>query len=378
MRIGVLFHGAPIFYHGFAMRLLDTLNELGSVKSIVSGPISRTACLDSLLHQGVEISSKKPSEVMKKMEGSVDLIILATYSKSPQSGYAYGWMILERSNVERQIEASNNTLVKWRDCEEVVKFLSGKLGCDVIEPPAGYERPVWTDGSRTYKRVLAVRPGEFIVINGFVVGKAKSDDVVIVLENGRIMEISGVDIKEHGLEKFEKRYPIISPFNMKIYSFDILYEKISDNLNMVLVEEKGEGTAYVDHSGYEIYAIACSCEGAISIGDDTTLITNDILARFKKPVLGVVDLDFDGIINNINVVPESEIIITKNDDKAGELIFREVFKGRNYINLSFDEAKEKVIRLLEVNNLLIKRGFSVNILREKGYSVITVGSWNRS
>ena len=61
------------------------------------------------------------------------------------------------------------------------------------------------------RKLSGVFPGENILVNGIVIGKAFSSEVSLVSENGFIVKIEGGEIKEHGLEKlhnYEKRDPV--------------------------------------------------------------------------------------------------------------------------------------------------------------------------
>ncbi len=64
---------------------------------------------------------------------------------------------------------------------------------------------------RIVRKLAGVFPGEKILVNGIVIGKALSSEISIVSKNGFIVAIKGGEIKEHGLEKlhnYEKRAPI--------------------------------------------------------------------------------------------------------------------------------------------------------------------------
>lgn len=60
--------------------------------------------------------------------------------------------------------------------------------------------------------LAGIFPGEKILVNGIVIGKALSSEIRIVSENGFIVAIRGGEIKEHGLEKlhyYDNRDPMI-------------------------------------------------------------------------------------------------------------------------------------------------------------------------
>ncbi len=355
MKIYVLFHGPEIFYSGVAVKLLESLSKLGSVRGIVTGTMTRTAALDEYLDNRVEVWEKTPSSCLRDMEGEADLIVISSYAKNPESGYAYAWRLVEKSGVKKplvQVEASNGTVIPWSGGKEVAEFLARELNFSV-KMPAHFEKTLWREGSRVYRRVLAVNPGEFLLINGFLVGRVKGNEVVLVAENGRLVELIGVDVKEHGLEKLTRRYPFLDLEGAKVDTLSLLRKSKKE---APVRGNRGVGVAFIDHSGYDIYHFAGSCEGAVCVGDDTTLVASDILYRFDTPVLGIVDRDCDLILEHVNVHPESELLITRHDDKAGELIFKRLFRERSFLKeLSFQEVKERAAELLERAGLLVRR-----------------------
>ncbi|HDI46269.1 MAG TPA: DUF2117 domain-containing protein [Candidatus Methanomethylia archaeon] len=355
MKIYVLFHGPEIFYSGVAAKLLEALGRLGSVRGVVTDTMTRTAALDEYLDDRVEVWEKTPSSCLKDMEGEADLLVIASYAKMPESGYAYAWRLVEKSRVKKplvQVEASNGTVIPWSNGREVAEYLARELNF-TLKMPTQFERTLWREGSRVYRRVLAVNPGEFLLINGFLVGRVKGDEVILVEENGRLVELIGVDVKEHGLEKLMKRYPTLNLEEAKVDTLSLLRKSKRE---APVRGSRGVGVAFIDHSGYDIYHFAGRCEGAVCVGDDTTLVASDILYRFNTPVLGIVDKDCDLILEHVNVHPESELLITRHDDEAGELIFKQLFRERSFSKeLSFQEVKERAAELLKRADLLIRR-----------------------
>ncbi len=60
------------------------------------------------------------------------------------------------------------------------------------------------DETTVYRKIAGVSPDENIFLNGIVVGKSTSSDVILVAESGILTDIIGGKIKEHGVEKLGK------------------------------------------------------------------------------------------------------------------------------------------------------------------------------
>ncbi len=350
MKICLLVHGAEAFYSGEVVRIAEKLKNLGDIKIFVAGAISRTAAIDEKIK--IEFWKGLPSTLLKSSEGEFDVFVLVTHSKSALSGYVYAKTILERSKIEKpvlQLEISNKTATIWNsknfDFREVLELLR----FETVDPNIDVKN-FWREGCREYRRVLAIEKGELLLIDGLVVGRVKGDDVLIVVENGRIVEIRGLELKRHGIEKLMKKHEKIDLERIKVCSLRSFELK-----SVEAAKANGFGVAFIDHSGYEVYDFAENCEGIVCVGDDTTFITSEILFRFGKPVLGIVDGDRDIIVNKKNVHPLSEVFVTKHDDLAGEIVFKRVFCERNYVQQSFEEIRDRIVELLKSSGLLIQR-----------------------
>ena len=55
--------------------------------------------------------------------------------------------------------------------------------------------------------------------------------------------------------------------------------------------------AFLDHAGEDVYAFK-DASAVITIGDDTTLISSDILYRFNVPIIGITDGDLDKVVES--------------------------------------------------------------------------------
>lgn len=346
MKICALIHGADSFYSGAISKLIEKLKEFGELELFVTGTMARTASLDTNLP--VKVWHGQPSELLKQAEKEFDVILIVSYSKSPESGYSFGEIVFRRSGVNKpvlQFELSNNTAILWNRNSHPI---ADKIGFRSVHPESRIL--TWKEGNREYRKVSAVEVGELLLINGIVVGRIKDRDVIVVAENGEIVDLIGVEVKKHGLEKLKRRNPRIELEKIKICSLR-RFKAVEGSIR----QSKGFGVAFVDHAGAEIYRFAGKCGSAVCIGDDTTAVASEILSRFDTPVLGIVDGDRDFVLYPATIHPDSEVLITKHDDLAGAIIFEEVFKGREMLFEEFNWVKRKIEEVLESKSLLISK-----------------------
>jgi Uncharacterized protein conserved in archaea len=358
LRIGIFFHGPKIFDAGFAERVIESLKDLGEVQTAINGTMGITACFDSFLEKEVQIEECKSSVCLSKLSEKNDLLVVVTYSKSPESGYAYCWHVIKRANVLDkpviQIELSEMTLIPWtKNSGEIVKSFAKELSLNVKNPP-DFGKVLWREGEKIFRKVLAVSPGDYLLINGMTAGKAISKDVTIVglaSAKGKIVEVRGVDLKDEASRKLDDMK--IDVREAKLDTTKCLRDYKEARVLKVKEEVEGAGMAFVDHAGYDVYKIIKGCEGVVSVGDDTTTVVSDIAFRFDVPVIGIVDNDRDRILPTVHVHKRSELFIVEEDDEAGEKIFDEIFKRKKKIDIPFDDIKEKIAEIVE--DVLIER-----------------------
>ncbi|MCS7130588.1 MAG: DUF2117 domain-containing protein [Archaeoglobaceae archaeon] len=346
MRICLLIHGVEAFYSGSISKLIENLKPFGEIEAFVTGTMARTASLD--VDFEVKIWDGTPSELFKEMEKDFDLFLILSCSKSPESGYEFGRIVFERCAIKKpliQLELSNCTAVLWNGFCSIAEG----LGFEIVEPKS-LEKRIWIENGKLYRRISAVEPGEFLLIGGIVVGKVKEKEVLLIAENGKLVELKGVEVKEHGLEKLKRFYPTIELEKIKICTLRSFKSK-----ETALKGKKGSGVAFIDHSSDKIFKFAGKCEGAVCIGDDTTAIASEILFRFDTPVLGIVDGDRDFLLDLKNIHPSSEILITEHDDLAGKIVFEELFKGKEILMENFEEVKDRIVELLRLKHMLSSR-----------------------
>lgn len=216
------------------------------------------------------------------------------------------------------------------------------------------------------RKISGVLPGEKILVNGIVIGKAFSSKVSIVSENGFIVAIEGGEIKEHGLEKlhnYEKRDPVDLEkawvksgdlrrgnfFPLKARKLNVHGRRLS------LSSRPAAGRViFIDHAAEDTFELAGGAAGgaklAVTVGDDTTAIAGDILSRLGIPILGITDGDCDKLTCRTEIFPGSIVLrlAAGNDDILGKKLKQELLRGENSAVLKdICSFKEDVMKLAE-------------------------------
>ncbi|MBQ6813407.1 MAG: DUF2117 domain-containing protein [Methanobrevibacter sp.] len=221
----------------------------------------------------------------------------------------------------------------------------------------------------TYRKIHGASPDENIFLNGIVVGYARSEEVIIIAEDGLIIDILGGEIKDHGVEK-------LGPVNLKnVIVKTGLLRKSEDVTPRILEKEKvyvedsernlySNGVSdddssfrvgFVDHAAYDIYRFK-DFDLVITIGDDTTLVASDILYRFNIPIIGITDGDLDKVVEKGFVNEKSSIIEVAPgfDDIVGHNILDEIFESNQILEIPYNEEYDSVEEFKAVMMAIIK------------------------
>ncbi|ADG14022.1 conserved hypothetical protein [Methanocaldococcus infernus ME] len=345
MKIGVVIHGPTIIDSGWAEKIIKMLKKLGEVKAKLGGTMGRVAVIDNNLENLIDISEKiMPSESLKRLSEEADILFLLNYGKSKETGHTFGKIVVSRANIKKpviQIERPgerDGSIIVWNYSEElnnILEFLKEHLNLN-IEKCSSKGLEVWEENNKVFRKVHGVSPGETILVNGVVVGRAKEREVILVAEDGKIIDIIGGELKEEGVERLKN-----VDLNKAIIKTGILRKKAN---KLRVKEGKDEGyVSIIDHAGED--CIEKAKDFVITIGDDTTQICGDILSRFGVKIIGVTDGDADKIIEEPKFTDGSVILLVKNvrDDHAGEILKKNL-KERKY---KFDELVEEVEKIFK-------------------------------
>ncbi len=304
----LVMHGPEIFDRGEAAWLLDRLRP---EEVLVAGIMARTAAEESGLP--VIFDGRRPSDILR--ECNPDQTILACSSKNTTSSGRFGSIIASRlPSGLIHLETAQKTLILWNRTEDAINRAIARR-CALRVVSARSEEPL--SGSR--RTIAGCLPGEPVFVNGIIIGTATRDPVVIEMENGTIRAVSGLTIKDHGIEKLHRTQ---IPELASAWCKSGMIRRSSPSA--------GTGTQnhgriiIVDHDAAGIYErIFPDVCGILAVGDDTSAISAHIGMHLGLPVLGITDGDLDGIIPE-GAAPGTLILKTCNerDDDIGEEIIR--------------------------------------------------------
>ncbi|MEM2978460.1 MAG: DUF2117 domain-containing protein [Candidatus Hadarchaeales archaeon] len=351
MRIAVFFHMPGIFDSGWARRILDLLRTRHEVRAATYGTMGRTALLDSGMEGEVEFLAGEPSEILARTSREVDALVLPMYASSPVKSHAHCWHLLRASGVSKplvEVEARSGCVVPWTEsARELASWMAEGLGMRLKEPPS-FGETFWSSGGRNHRRLLGVEVGDHVLVNRIVVGRAVSEEVVLVEEGGKLVEIRGVELKPGAWKKLEGMGRM-DLRKVRLESTSSLRPSPPEPRKVGV--SGGKGVAFIDHAGYHVYELARGAEGAVVVGDDTSSVVGDILFRLGKPVVGIVDGDRDGLLERAHLSRGSVILTVEEDDRAGEEVRLEIFGGREKTGKGFEEVKKEILSLLKDRTL---------------------------
>jgi hypothetical protein len=367
-RIGVVVHGPEIIDSGCALSLINYLKnqKQASVAAVLGGTMGRVAVIDAGLEDVISINPRqRPSQSILDLEDTSDVIFLLNQAKSRESGLVFGTMVAQAAGINKQliqIDCGGRfvALLSGNESEnegerDLALQVASDLGLDCLFYPL---LPGITLGKNATKRAISgVIPGELVSINGIVIGRATEGQVEIEAKDGRIVGMKGVNPKEHGLEK-------LSRFDVDLKTAIIRSGSIrrSEAGPRVRVDERAnkgeeEWAVIIDHCAEDAFEAALGASLAVTVGDDTTQIAADILARLGIPVIGIVDGDLDHLARAATMIPGSVVlrVMPGHDDLVGRQVRAEIFRGEKRICIRSGDLAEMVKRLAGVHLVAIER-----------------------
>jgi hypothetical protein len=206
------------------------------------------------------------------------------------------------------------------------------------------------------RRISGAFPGENIRLEGIVIGHITHLEPEIVCKDGRVIELRGVKVKQHGLTKLKGRK--IDLYKAKVKTGNIRRTIHRAKIKPALSLTSGKKIAIIDHCAESTFELVKDADIAITVGDDTTTIAADILTRLGIPIIGITDGDLDGILGDA-VIPAGSIIIRVKegfDDIIGREISRKLMMGKQKLAVnSCEEIVKKVLKLAGNKIVEIKR-----------------------
>lgn len=366
LKIGVIVHGPRIIDSGCAEKIISILKEYGEVTCRLGGTMGRTAVIDARLENLINIEDKLlPSQSIKLLSKDNDVLFLLNYGKSNVTGHTFGYKVLNNAGkdinliqIERPSE-DDGVIIQWNDFDnnDLLNIMSERLSLKIISSDeatnlvrslTGFD----TRGNVVKRKVAGVSPGENIMMNGIIIGKVTDENLTIISENNNITKMIGGQIKEHGIEKLgsvDLTKAIIKTGLLRTTK-NIKPRSIKHRPNKELI------AVFLNHAAEDIYKYN-TADVLVSIGDDTTLLSSDILYRFNIPIIGITDGDLDKVVLKGFKLDESLIIQLQSgyDDIIGNLIHEKIFKNEESMKIeSIEQVKEQILEVVDNSGLKYK------------------------
>jgi hypothetical protein len=338
--IGLVIHGPELIDSERIVDVIEILRVIGPVYTLVGGTMARVAALDH--HMSFIDTSQKihTSDALSKVSDK-EALVLANCGKTSETGTVFGQTVSSR--VQRsviQVERpglDDGSVILWlgedgdksSNVQYVAKHLSHRLSLPLIEKQ---KKAVSIEdaGDRVLRHVHGAKHREPVLVQGKVVGTVVGNDVAIIAQNGVIVEITGVAMKAHGIEKIRNidlRTAYIKTGHLRPRNNNC--DRPSTLPSRPL--KKGS-VSFVNHcaeSTFESINEKTIC--VITVGDDTTAICGDILSRAGIPIIGITDGDDDEIYHGACKAEGSVLLCLKNisDDDVGLLLEGSSLLDRN-------------------------------------------------
>lgn len=329
--IGVVIHGPEVVDSGLAERAIELLSDLGVVTAVLGGTMGRVAVIDASLEDLIDISRREmPSRSVKRFQEKTDYLIILNYAKTRETGIAFGQMVAERAEPKKPLILADYgggfTALLAGEGVEIAEKVAAVLELDLVDLPRSSPRTE-VSGGIVRRKILGAVPGENVTVNGIVIGVALDDTVEVATEGGKMVEIRGARVKLHGIEK-------LSSVDLDTAILRTGEIRRTGNAPRA-ISNRGLDAALIDHAAEEAFERAEGAMVAVTVGDDTTAIAGEVLARLGTPLVGIVDGDLDHLCQR-TVAPKGSVVIEVSpgcDDLIGRRVKEEIFGGRDRISM---------------------------------------------
>lgn len=345
-RIGVVVHGPEVVDSGCAKMALDLLEMVGPVTAVLGGTMGRVAVIDADLEDRIDISRREtPSRSIRRLEPDVEMVILLNLAKTRKTGLVFGAMVAERAEPKKPLLfadfGSGFLSVLAKDPGPLAERIAHLLDLELLAAPE-FKPRTETSGRIVRRKILGAVPGENVSVNGTVVAKALRDTVEITAVDGKIIDIFGAEIKAHGLEK-------LSFVNLGTAILRTGEIRRTESVPRSIVAS-GRDAALIDHSAEDAFEEARGAMVAVTVGDDTTAIAGEVLARLGTPLVGIVDGDLDHLCARTTTPVGSVVFEVRpgTDDLVGRRVREEIFGGEGRISMNCLSIEDLVDRIKKI------------------------------
>jgi hypothetical protein len=339
---GLVIHGPELIDSGKIADIVEALCTLGPVCALVGGTMARVAALDKHLTFIDTSQNIHTSDALNQVSDK-EALVLANCGKTSETGIVFGQIVSSRVQrsviqVERPGFVDGSVFLwrgadgdKSRNVQRVARHLSSYLSLTLIEKQKK-DLSVGQTGDIVSRHVHGAKRGEPVLVQGQVVGTVVDEEVAVIAKRGRIVDVRGVTTKAHGLEKIgnidlRTAYVKTGYLRAGIEAYDHSSVRPARPLKrgmVTFVNHCAEGTL-------ERVNEKTIC--TITVGDDTTSISGDILSRAGIPIIGITDGDGDGIYAGMCKAEGSIVLRLDNasDDEIGSSLERSgALNGENY------------------------------------------------
>jgi len=363
--LGIVIHSPEVIELGIAKAFLERLEQDNlQYRALLGGVMGRLAILDAHLEEKVFINHPyKPSEAIDYLiKRNVDLIILLNQGISEESGAEFGRQVVDNSKMQPffripivqidRLKDNDAFLIWWNHALPLFqKWLNKNYQLTEIKPPPSQEI-FKTDGEFTRRFLRAVQTGDKILVNGVIIGDVTSNNIAIVARSNIIYDIIGGHKEDHGIEKLGS----VDLKTARITTLKLLRRVSFSEKRKIPPPKSKTNIAMLTWRGEKVYFHADKIDCLVSIGDDTTFVATEIMARFSHPIIGILDGDADGILYEttdlsqlLEIAPPHSLFIQVQpgqDDIVGHLIEQQLFKNRSKIKYTtLDNFKNQILLL---------------------------------
>jgi hypothetical protein len=331
--IRLVIHGPELIDSGKIADIVDALRALGPLRVLAGGTMARVAALDKHLTFVDTSQNIHTSDALNHVSDR-EVLVLANCGKTSETGCVFGQIVSSRVrrsviHVERP-GLIDGSVILWRgadgdtsrDVLHVARHLSDRLSLKLVKKHKRELSVEQTDEVVT-RHIYGARLGEPLLVQGMVVGTVVDEDVAVIVQRGRIVDIVGVATKTHGLEKIGNLD--LSTAYVKTGHLRASNEACVQR-SMVPARPLQRGSVtFVNHRADQtLESVNETTICAIAVGDDTTSICGDILSRAGVPIIGIIDGDGDGLYSGTYQVEGSLTmrLCNASDDDIGFLLER--------------------------------------------------------
>lgn len=224
--------GEPISegWHRRAERLLEGLGYRTVMRPIGESAWTELRRRETLAEraQGRDCKGKSMSRALDEVAlADIDGILLLNSGRSSQSGMLFGAQTIANTMILRgmtslpliQVERAgkdDGVVLVWNDSgTPLAKRIADDFGLDLIRPSLE-AKIVTMEGGREVRQIHYARLGDEIVVNGHRVGVCLSEQVYLVAEGGKLVDIMGGKMKKKEAQRLN--FTSISEVTVKTVS----------------------------------------------------------------------------------------------------------------------------------------------------------------